>query len=183
MHKSQGFGTGGTRGESIQYFEPREGAPIRKDLFDDIDLSWKRVKGSEKLSGLLSKAEQMYNPDKPEEILPLLIDAYKEMDKLKDDYWIPIKRVELKEVIGSLLGLWTEAISNDFSTVPGQDIKFTASIVNRINFPIKLKSINCSFCKSDSDINADLGKGRIFQKIIYHECSKGCSIITAILVK
>jgi hypothetical protein len=172
MHKSQGFGTGGTRGESIQYFEPREGAPIRKDLFDDIDLSWKRVKGSEKLSGLLSKAEQMYNPDKPEEIVPLLIDAHKEMDKLKDDYWIPIKRVELKEVIGSLLGLWTEAISNDFSTVPGQDIKFTASIVNRINIPIKLKSINCSFCKSDLDINTDLGKGRIFQKTFTMNVSK-----------
>jgi LmbE family N-acetylglucosaminyl deacetylase len=172
MHKSQGFGTGGTRGESIQYFEPREGAPIRKDLFDDIDLSWKRVKGSDKLSGLLSKAEQMYNPDKPEEIVPLLIDAHKEMDKLKDDYWIPIKRVELKEVIGSLLGLWTEAISNDFSTVPGQDIKFTASIVNRINIPIKLKSINCSFCKSDLDINTDLGKGRIFQKTFTMNVSK-----------
>jgi LmbE family N-acetylglucosaminyl deacetylase len=172
MHKSQGFGTGGTRGESIQYFEPREGAPIRTDLFDDIDLSWKRVKGSDKLSGLLSKAEQMYNPDKPEEIVPLLIDAHKEMDKLKDDYWIPIKRVELKEVIGSLLGLWTEAISNDFSTVPGQDIKFTASIVNRINIPIKLKSINCSFCKSDLDINTDLGKGRIFQKTFTMNVSK-----------
>jgi LmbE family N-acetylglucosaminyl deacetylase len=172
MHKSQGFGTGGTRGESIQYFEPREGAPIRKDLFDDIDLSWKRVKGSEKLSFLLSKAELTYNLDKPEEVLPLLIEAYKEMDKLKDDYWIPIKRVELKEVIGSLLGLWTEAISNDFSTVPGQDIKFTASIINRINFPIKLKSINCSFCKSDSDINSDLGKGKIFQKTFTMNVSK-----------
>ena len=164
MHKSQGFGTGGTRGESIQYFEPREGSTVKKDLFEDIDLSWKRVRGSEKLSFLLSKSELIYNPDKPEEVLPVLIEAYKEMDKLKDDYWIPIKRQELKEVIGSLMGLWTEAISNDFSTVPGQDIKFTASIVNRINFPIKLKSINCSFCKSDSDINTDLGKGKLFQK-------------------
>ena len=164
MHKSQGFGTGGTRGESIQYFEPREGAPVKKDLFEDIDLSWKRVKGSDKLAVLLRKADQTYNPDKPEEVLPLLIDAYKEMDKIEDDYWVPIKRLELKEVIGSLLGLWTEAISNVFSTVPGQDINFTASIVNRINFPFTLKSINCSFCKSDSDINAELGKGKIFQK-------------------
>jgi LmbE family N-acetylglucosaminyl deacetylase len=164
MHKSQGFGTGGTRGESIQYFEPREGATVKKDLFEDIDLSWKRVKGSEKLAVLLRKADNTYNPDKPEEVLPLLIDAYKEMDKIEDDYWGPIKRLELKEVIGSLLGLWTEAISNVFSTVPGQDINFTASIVNRINFPFTLKSINCSFCKSDSDINVELRKGKIFQK-------------------
>ena len=164
MHKSQGFGTGGMRGESIQYFEPREGVPVKRDLFEDIDLSWKRVKGSDKLSFLLSKAELTYNPDKPEEVLPQLIDAYKEMDKIDDGYWIPIKRLELKEVIGSLLGLWTEAISNDFSSVPGQDVNFTTSIVNRIKFPVKLKSINCSFCKSDLDINTDLGKGKIFQK-------------------
>jgi len=26
------------------------------------------------------------------------------MDKIEDDYWVPIKRLELKEVIGSLLG-------------------------------------------------------------------------------
>jgi hypothetical protein len=164
MHKSQGFGTGGTRGESIQYFEPREGAPVKKDLFDDIELSWKRIKGSERLSGLLSKAEQIYDPDKPGEVLPLLVEAYKEMDKIEDDYWIPIKRAELKEVVGSLLGLWTEGISNVNSTVPGQDINFTASIVNRINFPVTLKSISYSFDKSEQKINAELDMGKIFQK-------------------
>ena len=164
MHKSQGFGTGGTRGESIQYFEPREGAPVKKDLFDDIELSWKRIKGSERLSGLLSKAEQIYDPDKPGEVLPLLVEAYKEMDKIEDDYWIPIKRAELKEVVGSLLGLWTEGISNVYSTVPGQDINFTASIVNRINFPVTLKSISYSFDKSEQKINAELDMGKIFQK-------------------
>jgi LmbE family N-acetylglucosaminyl deacetylase len=164
MHKSQGFGTGGTRGESIQYFEPREGAPVRKDLFDDIDLSWKRVKGSEKLADLLRKAEIKYNPDKPEAVLPLLINAYKEMDKIEDDYWIPIKRAELKDVIASLLGLWTEGISNVYSTVPGQDVSFTASIVNRINFPVVLKSISYSFGKGEQNINAELSKGKAFQK-------------------
>jgi LmbE family N-acetylglucosaminyl deacetylase len=166
MHKSQGFGTGGTRGESIQYFEPREGVPVKNDLFEDIDFSWNRVKGSEKLKSLLSKAELTYDPDKPEEILPILVEAYKVMDNIDDGYWIPIKRTELKEIIGSLLGLWTEAISNVYSTFPGGDVTFNASIVNRINFPIKLKSINCSFLKSEMDINTNLVKGRILQKSI-----------------
>ena len=166
MHKSQGFGTGGTRGESIQYFEPREGTPVKKDLFDDIDLSWGRLQGSEKLQSLLKKAELIYNPDKPEEIIPILTDAFKEMDKIDDSYWIPIKRGELKEIIRSLLGLWIEAITNEFSTVPGQILNFNASIVNRINFPIKLKSISCSFGNSDPAISTELDKGKIFQKSI-----------------
>ena len=166
MHKSQGFGTGGTRGESIQYFEPREGSEVKKDLFEDIDLSWNRVKGSEKLKSLLSKANSEYNPDNPKEILPMLMEAYKEMDKIDDGYWIPIKRSELKEVISSLLGLWTEAIANVYSTVRGGDVTFNASIVNRTDYPVKLKSINCSFCIGKMDINAVLDKSKIYQKSI-----------------
>jgi LmbE family N-acetylglucosaminyl deacetylase len=164
MHKSQGFGTGGTRGESIQYFEQREGAAVKKDIFDDIDISWNRVKGGQKISSLLMKAELMYNPDKPEEILPLLAAAFKGMNEIDDHYWIQIKRVELKEIIRSLLGLWTESITNEYSSVPGQEVNFNASIVNRINYPVILKSINCSFCKSNPDIDQELNKEKIFQK-------------------
>jgi LmbE family N-acetylglucosaminyl deacetylase len=166
MHKSQGFGTGGIRGESIQYFEPRKGTAVRNDLFEDVDLSWRRVKGSAKLSSLLLKAELSYNEDKPQEVIPLLIEAYNEMDNVNDNYWITIKKQELKEIITSLLGLWTEALSTDYSSVPGQNITINASIVSRIYYPIKLKSINCSFFKSDTLINMDLSDGKPYLKTI-----------------
>lgn len=166
MHKSQGFGTGGIRGESIQYFEPRKGTAVRNDLFEDVDLSWGRVKGSAKLSSLLLRAEMSYNEDKPQEVIPLLIEAYNEMDNVKDNYWITIKKQELKEIITSLLGLWTEALSTDYSSVPGQNITINASIVSRIYYPIKLKSINCSFVKSDTLINIDLSDGKPYLKTI-----------------
>ena len=164
MHKSQGFGTGGQRSSSIQYFEPREGSVVQNDLFENINLTWKRVKGSDKLSGLLSKAEKLYNPDKPGDIIPILVDAYKEMDNIKDDYWIPIKRKELVEAIRSILGLWTEAIASDYSSSPGKEVTFSAAAINRSNIPVKLKSIFCSFCKGDSAINSILAKEMIYQK-------------------
>jgi len=164
MHKSQGFGTGGQRSSSIQYFEPREGSIVKNDLFENINITWSRVKGSEKLSSLLIKAEELYNPDKPEEIIPLLVNAYKEMKNINDDYWIPIKRKELTDVIRSILGLWTEAIASDYSSSPGQEVTFTASAVNRSNIPIKLRSIYCSFCKGDSVVNSNLEDEKIYQK-------------------
>jgi LmbE family N-acetylglucosaminyl deacetylase len=166
MHKSQGFGTGGQRGTSIQYFEPREGSSVNSNIFENLNLTWARVNGSEKLSSLLSKAEKQYNPVKPEEIIPLLTEAYKEMDKVNEDYWIPIKRKELVEVIRSILGLWTEVIANDYSSSPGQELTFTAAAVNRSNIPVKLKSIYCSFCKNDSVVNANLEDEKIYQKSI-----------------
>jgi LmbE family N-acetylglucosaminyl deacetylase len=164
MHKSQGFGTGGLRGESIQYFEPREGSPIKNDLFDDVDLSWKRVDGSEKLASLLRKAEETYNPDKPQEVIQLLTDAYKEMNNLKEDYWLPVKKKELTEVISSILGIWIEAIAADFSSVPGQNSTFNASAVNRSGISIRLNSISCSINHEKSVINSELTKGNIYQK-------------------
>ena len=39
-----------------------------------------------------------------------------------------------------------------------------ASIVSRINYPIILKSIDYSFGKGEQNINAELGKGKTFQK-------------------
>ncbi len=183
MHKSQGFGTGGQRGSSIQYFEPREGSEVKKDLFEDINLTWSRVKGSTKLSNLLSKAEELYNPNKPGDVLPVLVDAYKEMKNVNDDYWIPIKRKELVETIRSILGLWIEAIANDYSSSPGDAVTFTASAVNRSIYPIKLKSINCSFFKDDSLVNSTLEDEKIFQKPYTIMVPKDASIIPALLVR
>jgi LmbE family N-acetylglucosaminyl deacetylase len=164
MHKSQGFGTGSQRGSSIQYFEPREGSAVKNDLFENINITWSRIKGSEKLSSLLKNAEEVYNPDHPEKVIPILVDAYNEMNNVNDNYWIPVKRKELVEVIRSILGLWTEAIATDFSSSPGDDITFTATAVNRINMPIKLKSIYCSYCKDDSVVNANLEEEKPYQK-------------------
>ena len=97
----------------------------------------------------------------------MLMEAYKEMDKIDDGYWIPIKRKELKEVIGSLIRFMDGRNIYSLFDSSGRDVTFNASIVNRIDFPVKLKSINCSFCKSEIDINAKLDKGIIYRKIDY----------------
>jgi LmbE family N-acetylglucosaminyl deacetylase len=163
MHKSQGFGTGGLRGESLQYFELREGSSVKGDILEDVNLSWNRVKGSEKLATLLREAEIRYNEDKPTEIISLLMEAYKEIDSVKDEYWVSIKKKELNEIIRSLLGLWTEAISTEYSCIQGQDVVINASVVNRLQYPVKLKSIGCSVCTGSMLLNKDLGAGKPYK--------------------
>ncbi|MGE5458805.1 MAG: PIG-L family deacetylase, partial [Methanococcaceae archaeon] len=141
MHKSQGFGTAGSRGESLNYFEFREGSPVKKDLFEDIDLTWNRVKGAGKLKQLLEKAESDYSPANPSAVLPLLLQAFNEMNSLDDNYWIPLKKKELAEIIQSLMGLWFEGIASDFSAVPGESIKISGMIVNRSSTVPLLKAV------------------------------------------
>ncbi len=145
MHKSQGFGSSGRRGEDINYFEFLGGDPAKSDFFDGINDSWSRIDGGEKVSKLLKKANEEFNPEKPFEIIPVLLQAYSEMEKIKDDYWVPLKEKELLDVIRSAAGIWIEATSADYSSIPSGSISILAGIVNRSDFPFTLKSVQFKF--------------------------------------
>src|SRR4030095_6071084 len=44
-HKSQGFGSAGTRGEALEYFKTTGGDAPAIDIMDGVELGWKRIKG------------------------------------------------------------------------------------------------------------------------------------------
>ena len=146
MHKTQGFGSSARRGETINYFTYLGGIPAKKNLFEDVDLTWNRVPGSEMVKELLSDANKNFNMENPSAVIPALVEAYKEMDKIKNNYWITLKRKELLDVIRSAAGLWMEAIDkDDYSTVPGGKMVVTSGIVNRSDYPFILKEIKVRY--------------------------------------
>lgn len=145
MHRSQGVGASGNRGENINYFELMKGTQPGNGLFADIDQSWKRIPGSYRIEELLNQANKEFDIEKPEKIVPILLKAYSEMEKVKDDYWVPLKEKELIEVIRSCAGIWIESIASDYSTVPGGKLKVTAGIVNRSALPFVLKNLKFSY--------------------------------------
>jgi LmbE family N-acetylglucosaminyl deacetylase len=49
QHKSQGFGVPSSRGESYEWFATTQGKAPVKDLMDDVNTSWQRVAGAEKI--------------------------------------------------------------------------------------------------------------------------------------
>ena len=141
MHKSQGFGAVPVRGERLDYFEALAGEKADKDLFDGVDTSWDRVPGSAQIRLLLEKANQSFDCNHPEQILPILMDALKKLGELPGSYWKTQKTAELKEIIRSCSGVWLEAISDAQIVLPGQEIKVASMIVNRSDFPFRLKQI------------------------------------------
>ncbi len=163
MHKSQGFGVSARRGEQINYFVYLEGDSAKKDLFSGIDLTWKRVRGSGKAAALLSEVEKGYNPENPSASLPKLLEAYSELNKLNDDYWVSEKKEEIIKVIQSAAGLWTDAVANDFSFAPGDSVKITASIVNRSDFPFSLKSFSVSYGNKTEQIDQSLTYNSLYK--------------------
>lgn len=168
MHKSQGFGSSGRRENLYNYFLQLDGEPVKENLFNGIDLSWNRIKGSDKVSTLLAKAEKIFEFENPSGIIPLLAEAYSELQKLDDKYWIEIKSTELLKVIKSCAGIWAEAITDENLLSPGSETKVKAGFVVRSDIPVILKSIHIDYQVNDSTINSKLTSGEMisFERII-----------------
>jgi LmbE family N-acetylglucosaminyl deacetylase len=161
MHKSQGFGASGRRENLYNFFLQLDGEPAANDLFQGIDLSWNRVEGSENISKLLIKAESEFDFENPSAILPLLLNAYSELQKLSDKYWLKVKSAELLNVIKSCCGIWAEAVTEENFLSPGTEVIVKTGFVVRSDAPVTLKSINIDYQTSDSSLNSNLVKGEM----------------------
>ncbi len=163
MHKTQGFGSSPQFGELINYFTLTNGSPVKHGLFDGIDMTWNRIQGGEKVGQLLKEADDKFNPEHPSEILPLLLKAYKEMNQLKDNYWVLLKKKELVNVIRSCAGIYIQSNASDYSAVPGQTISVTSEIINRSNFPFTLKKIETTDQVNGNNVNKKLDKENLLK--------------------
>lgn len=111
MHKSQGFGSAKQRGKSIEYFSSWKGGLPKSGLFDDIEISWKRVNDSKILTALIDDINQKYNLEEPAAIVPDLLNLYKALEKIPDNPYKKGKINDLKNIILACTGTWVEAYS------------------------------------------------------------------------
>ena len=82
MHKSQGFGSAERRGTWLNDFKVAAGAAAEKDLFEGVDLSWKRFEGGEKIGLLLKGAEDSFDPRDPSAVVPTLVKAWALVERI-----------------------------------------------------------------------------------------------------
>jgi len=141
MHKSQGFGSAERRGSWPNDFSPLKGDRTETGLFDGIDLTWKRVSGSETVAPLLAEAERTFREDDPAASLPLLLRAWETLNALPPGPEKDVKQAELLEVIRSCAGIWVEAVAAQPSATPGSSVKVATMILNRSSFPMALASV------------------------------------------
>ncbi len=140
MHKSQGFGAAPVHGPSAEQFVWLAGAQ-GSSLFDGVDLTWRRVPGSEKLAALLTKAAAELKVDHPAASVPTLLLALDAMRALPENPYKAQKLKELTEVIVDCAGLFLEAAATDFTANPGGTLEVTATALNRSETPVSLKGV------------------------------------------
>jgi LmbE family N-acetylglucosaminyl deacetylase len=141
MHKSQGFGSTGTRGEQLEYFEHLKGEQAKKSLFDGVDATWNRLKGQDYIGKFITDIITNYDLDNPHKSVSLLITLKKELQKISDGYWKQKKIDEVDELIKHCLGIYIEAKADNYYAAKGDSVKIDIELINRISEEIQLKSI------------------------------------------
>lgn len=139
MHKSQGFGSTGSRGEMEEYFEHLKGEQAKKSLFEGFDASWNRVINSKMVQTLTKDLIATYQMTNPEKSISKLLELKKEVLKLKDEFWRKKKIAEIDELIKQCAGLFIEAKANSFSATNGDSVEVEFEIIARSFDGLKLK--------------------------------------------
>ncbi len=142
-HKSQGFGSTGTRGSQNEYIELIKGdlPKDKKDLFAGIDTSWNRVKGGKEIGIILKGVEENFDFRNPASSVPKLVEAYQLIQQLEDTHWKTIKSKEIKEIIEGATGLYLEAVTAEPTSTKGDQVQLKIEAINRSSAVISLKSL------------------------------------------
>ncbi len=156
MHKSQGFGVSPVRGTHLEYFKLLDGDIPAQDIFDGINTSWERLNTKNSIQLKLNEIINSFNADNPASSIKKLLGVYDEMDKIKNNYWVDVKKKELLDIIQSCAGLWMEAIADEYSASPGDEIKISSTFVNRSDAKINLEKIEFPSVQSGEKTNSIL---------------------------
>jgi len=158
MHKSQGFGSTGSRGNTSEYLELVKG-DLPKDktnLFDGINTTWSRVKGGKEIGELLSIIEKEYDFTNPSASIEKLMMVYQLIQALENDHWKNQKSEETKLVIQACAGLFLEAAAKEAFTTRRGEVIIDIEAINRSEATIKLKSVGIGYLDKEQIENSIL---------------------------
>lgn len=155
MHKSQGFGSTGSRGDATEYLTQWDGTET-KQPFDDIATSWERVAGSDEVKFMIEKMKEEFDPADPAEILPTLILTKKAIEKIEDDFWKEIKLNEINQLIKAVSGLYVELVATENSYVPGDSIEISIEAINRSAVEMRIESVKLNHWFDASELSSTL---------------------------
>jgi LmbE family N-acetylglucosaminyl deacetylase len=138
MHRSQGFGSSGTRGEVLEYLGHVDGERATSDIFEGIDTTWGRVPGGKSVGAILERANKEFDPENPARVVPVLLEARKKIQSLPAGRWKETKLGDLDRTIAACLGLYLEASAGSPWSVPGGKLKIELEAANRSPAAVRL---------------------------------------------
>lgn len=137
-HRSQGYGSIGSRGSRPDDFLPLDGKPAGKDLFDGIDVTWNRVPdGGDAVVPLIDAVVSKFDPLQPAASVPTLLTIHRQLAALPGTPFLSHKRDQLDRLIADCLGLYVETTVPQSEIVPGETVRFRQMAILRADVPVE----------------------------------------------
>lgn len=168
QHKSQGFGSGGSRGEELEFFEYVKGAHCDKDLFEGINTTWSRVEGGAPIQRLVDDMIAAYDMENPAASVPALLNIRKKISSLKPGVWKERKLAEVNQLIKDCLGLYCAATAGRYYAVPGEPLSVEFEFVNRSNGSVVVESVRSEALHLDTLVHAKLDENILLEFATAH---------------
>lgn len=162
-HRSQGFGTTGTRGTDTEYLELLKGTmPSDKmNLFEGIDTSWNRVSGGAAIGADIDRILKNYDHSNPSASIPALLEVYQKILKIEDEHWRELKSAEAAQIIADCAGLYLEAVASSPDASPGSTISVAIEAINRSSAHVIVESVDLKPGSEKYLVNQELAKNSV----------------------
>ncbi len=150
MHKSQGFGRSGRRGERTERLVLLGGEPADGNFMKGVDTTWARYSGGEKVERLLTKAIRVFDYAAPWKVVPSLIEADAILESLSATRQTRSKRETLHRSIAAAMGMHFEARASSSYLSPGEEASIQVELVNRSPVSARVGSVEASLFDSEN---------------------------------
>ena len=142
QHKSQGFGSRGSRGSQKEWLELLHGdmPEGKEDIFAGIDTSWKQIPGGGPVHAKWKQIIDEFSFSRPSASIPDLLELRQQIELLHSFPEKAKKLDSLNKIIMDCLGIYVELSANMPYGVQGGIVPATLEVINRSNRKIQLFS-------------------------------------------
>ncbi|WMN11080.1 PIG-L family deacetylase [Marivirga salinae] len=160
-HKSQAFGTAGSRGDEIEYFEYWEGPENEKDLFAGVDHSWNNFKNGKAIQKAIEQLIRNFKLSNPEASIDQLFVVKNLIEKLDDSAIKKDKLKAIEQLILKCSGFYHLLYHDNPYASPGDEISIDLELVNRSNADIQLISTKILPTNEELSVSGDLDNNQV----------------------
>ncbi len=132
QHRSQGFGSTGSRGEQTDFLRLVMGDDFKEDIFEGVATNWQRSKASPEIITLATQIRSTFDAKHPEKSIESLLKLKNLMTSGKmDPFWKAEKLRIVDDLILSCAGIFVQANTKAANVVPGDSLKISVSVISR----------------------------------------------------
>src|SRR5690606_21818996 len=130
QHKSQGFGSRGTRGRQLEFLEYQKGDSASRSVFEGVNTTWSRVPNGAAIGKKVDEIIRSFDEEKPHAITPALLQVHKMIKALAPSVWRDRKLEEVEQLIQDCAGLYLEVTPDQYWVAPGEQVRLAFELLN-----------------------------------------------------